>query len=254
MLEILLLAAVVSQAAISSPVGASPDEVTRKYLEHSKIVLVADPGRVPEGAKAAVNWNVVSEDVEFVEVVGRSPSEPPSTLYCWAPPGEYLVFANIWISTPDGQIGVSTARLKFAVVPRGPPQPTPVPPTPDPQPDPTEAPFPSPGLAVLILHEASRDGELPREQSTIFTHPNILRFGSQCVTVDGERFFRVWDDDYSDDQFRNVPTLFREAYRKVVDQAAGRMPWIAISTGTGGYSGPLPGTVAETLELLKRFQ
>jgi hypothetical protein len=44
------------------------------------------------------------------------------------------------------------------------------------------------------------------------------------------------------------------AYADVVKQANGRLPWIAISNINKGFSGPLPKTINQTLNLLEEYK
>ena len=159
--------------------------------------------------------------------------------------GRYQV--EVICSDPTTGISSSLSVLVIGAQP----QPEP----PGPGPTPSAAPFKSDGFAVLILKEASKTGELPEEQRGIFTSPEIHRYAhAKCVDLDdGGPFYRQWDDDYDSSDLANAPKELQQAYRDVLKQADGELPWIAISTGDGGYSGPLPGNVADTLKLLKKY-
>ena len=135
------------------------------------------------------------------------------------------------------------------------PSPDPAPPTP-PAPPPSEAPFRSPGFAVLIVREASEAGKLPASQRAIFSSGAVHQYcADKCVQLsDGQKFYRIWDDDYSDAQVANVPAELREAYQGTKELWDANTPWIGINDGKGGgYAGPLPATVDEMLALLKKY-
>lgn len=133
---------------------------------------------------------------------------------------------------------------------------TPVPPVP---PGPiSKAPFESSGFAVLVIEESSDRSDLPAEQASIFTASEFHTYiRDRCETLDGEPereryFYRVWDDDLTDEQLRFAPAKLQAAYQKIKPQAT-TLPWIAISDGQGGWQGPLPKTLDETMALLKKW-
>lgn len=113
-------------------------------------------------------------------------------------------------------------------------------------PDPN-LPFEAPDFSVLILKEAKETGNLPSEQVAIFTSPKVLGWlRKNCI-------FRVWDDDYTSDQMKNVPPFLSIAYSKF---KTNKLPWIAISNPKKGigYSGPLPKDIDSTLTLLEKYK
>ncbi len=128
-------------------------------------------------------------------------------------------------------------------------------PDPDPDPDPKpNAPFPSDGFAVIVLKEASETGTLTPAQRSILTSSKVLKYiNSKAVKVGDGVFFRAWDDDYTEAQLSAVAPELALAYRESKKLADGRLPWICISTGDGGYSGPLPATLDEMMTLLQKY-
>ena len=121
-------------------------------------------------------------------------------------------------------------------------------PGPGPGPDPQEAPFPSTGLAVMVLREASDPARLPPEQRAIFTSAKVLQWlGAHC------EFFRILDDDFEGADLENLPPEVAEAYRRTLELREGDGPYLAISTGDGGYHGPLPGSIDAMMALLKKY-
>ena len=204
---------------------------------------------VPEGGKLQILWDF-PEGVEFEQIGNR--------VFLWAPAGSYTLDAVI-IPTRTVTVGDQTFDVIAGAIQRsratvvvGTPEPPP--PPPPPPPDPTQAPFPSPGLAVVILREGQETGLLPPSQSAIFTSSKVLQWlAGNTVRLGDGAGFRVWDDDLKQADLRFSDPIMAAAYPLVKEQSNGRLPWIAISTGKGGFSGPLPATVDETLALLKKY-
>lgn len=119
--------------------------------------------------------------------------------------------------------------------------------TPVPVPD-NPAPIAEPGFRVLIVFQDTELARLPPEQSQIRTAKAIRDyFRAKCVKeADGGPAARIWDIDT--DPTGDLP-LWQAAFRR----PRLSLPWIIISDGKTGFEGPLPKTVAETLELLKKY-
>mgnify|MGYP000719423443 CR=1 FL=1 len=152
----------------------------------------------------------------------------------------------------DPDTGISTEATVVAI---GKPKPDPVVVDPVDPVDPVkELPFESDGFACIIIKEASSTGSLPGAQRSIFSSADIhkLARGASVKLSDGEPFYRVWDDDYTAEELAHVPKELAAAYRAVVTQANGKLPWIAVTNGKDkGFSGPLPGTVNATMQLIQ---
>jgi len=124
-----------------------------------------------------------------------------------------------------------------------------VPPNPEPDPKPPTPVGPSPiegaGLRVLFVSES---GELmPRDIEASFYSPEIAAFlNANCIKVDGNPDFRRVDPDtqFTDPNHR---------FAKALARPRASLPWLIISNGVGGYEGPFPKTVAETLTLIRSF-
>lgn len=234
---------------LPSPLWAQID-VPERVDVGSKLVAVCT-APVPDGGRLSILWNT-SPGLEVEQVDSR--------LFLWGPAGEYAIDAVViplkTITVDDQTFDVIAGQIQrhAAKVTIGEPPPDP----------PSAAPFPAPGLAVLILREASQTTHLPASQQTIFTSPTVLNWLKEnCVKLpDGnppnQPAFRSYDDDYDLDELANAPEVFRVAYPIVIRAARDRErpdnePWIAISDGKRGYSGPLPATVGETMELLRKY-
>jgi hypothetical protein len=76
---------------------------------------------------------------------------------------------------------------------------------------------------------------------------------NNCVKINNVPFFRFWDDDYTD--LQNVDPLLKNAYVQTKNLAES-LPWICISDSPRavGFSGPLPMTIDETIQLLETYK
>jgi len=265
----LLLTLFLAQAAAPDPEPptptkepSSPAEVKVVVEQHMPIVLSTTID-IPDGWSATADWT-------YEAPFGGLEIKGGAAMAGWAPPSQeaYRVYRTITFgkiaSAEPPKIEFKKAKTLFLVTvldetpkPPDPPEPPDVDPTPEP-PDPPEEepPFEAPGFAIMIIEEASERGRLPAEQVSVFTDPDIRRFVTEVVEIPGGEgaFFRVIDDDYTDFQLRFWPDSLRDAYRSVLTQADGNLPWLAVTDGKSGYSGPLPGNVEETVELLNKFK
>lgn len=125
----------------------------------------------------------------------------------------------------------------------------PVTPPPPPPPSPDAAPIPVPGFRVLMVYESGTLSRLPASQLAVLSSTEIrLYLIARCVKgVDGKTSeWRVYDQNVN---------LSAETplWKAAMQRPRKSIPWILISTGTSGFEGPLPATIKETLELLKRY-
>lgn len=134
--------------------------------------------------------------------------------------------------------------------PRPPPLP-PLPPVPPPDPptpvDP--APISAPGFRVLMVCETSDGTKIPPAQLSILTSTEIRSYlNRKCVVgPDGTTTeYRIWDKDVDT---VNESKIWQEAMKRPRKS----IPWILISDGKKGFEGPLPATIKETLDLLKKY-
>lgn len=116
----------------------------------------------------------------------------------------------------------------------------PSPPTPDPKPDPVVVVPVTDGLRVLIVRETADQANLPAEQRTIFTAAPFRRF-----IADNKATLRIWDDEVDAEHESDT------AFRKMLEQPRGGLPWIIVAGGRKSVSQPLPKTLAETEALIQ---
>lgn len=109
------------------------------------------------------------------------------------------------------------------------------------------APIPGEGFRALFIVETSEIAKLPKEQLTVLTSRAIRDYlNLKCVKVGSTPEYRIWD--------QNVNTANESpAWQAAMNVKRDSLPWLIISTGKSGYSGPLPKTIDETLALLKKF-
>lgn len=151
------------------------------------------------------------------------------------------------VSSLNGRNTYQRISIRIGQGPQPPPDPVnpPVDPVPvDPKPNPS----PKFGqLKVLIIEETGSRGELPSEQIGIFTSVPIREYTDKaCSKTANNADFRIYDKDVS---VSAEPEWIQKAFAEPRQD----LPWILISNGVTGFSGPLPENAAKTLELLKKY-
>jgi hypothetical protein len=124
-------------------------------------------------------------------------------------------------------------------------EPKPKPPEPKPEP----APIPGDGLRVLVVYESADLSKMPASQVSMLQSKQLLDYlDTNCpIGDDGKlREWRIWDKD--------VPTSnVSKTWREAMLRPRTSLPWIVISNGKTGFEGPLPKTLPETMDLLKKW-
>lgn len=116
-------------------------------------------------------------------------------------------------------------------------------PAPGPGPGPTpdgDAPFPAEGLHVLIIHETKDAAQLPAGQRAILWGQATREF------LDGKTAgWRIYDpqQDVTNDA---------EVWKAGMDVPRESLPWLLVSNGRAGYSGPLPETPEAFREIVNQ--
>lgn len=176
--------------------------------------------------------------------------------------GKAIVFASrepctltfVLTAVRNDEITQKLVQVQNTVpAPPVPPQPpTPVPPGPGPTPvppDPAPIPVPSPGLRVLMIEETGTRHKLPLQQQACFTHPKIRGYlTTHCAKGRDGRTpeFRVYDQDV-------VLQSEAQHWHDMMRKPRPLLPWVVITNGSQGFSGPMPPDVDSFLELLKQF-
>ncbi len=119
--------------------------------------------------------------------------------------------------------------------------------------DPIKPPIPEQGLRVLMVYETEQMGSYPPSQRVVLSRPpEIVDYcTAKCAKEpDGKTpAFMTFDQN----TFDKYPDSFGEAWREAMKRERKSLPWILISNGRTGYEGPLPITVQDTLELIKKY-
>lgn len=129
---------------------------------------------------------------------------------------------------------------------------TPTPPGPGPGPGPgpiPPSPIPDKGLRVLFIYKATELGKLTQAQANILASTDIRTYlRSKCAMGPDNQTpeYRFWDLD-------KPPDNDSPAMGKLLARPRKSVPWVVISTGTAGYEGPLPATIADTMALLQKY-
>lgn len=161
---------------------------------------------------------------------------------------EFIVFGT----DAKGGAALSVCVVKVGTAPP-PVPPPPVPPGPTPPgPTPTPAPIPGDGLRVLIVHESADASKLtPGQNAAIYGKTVRDYLQSHCAddpAVKGWKAYRIWDKD-TDTSSEHA------SWQAAMKRDRKSLPWLVVSNPGkgGGWEGPLPGTVEDTMKILKQF-
>jgi hypothetical protein len=193
-------------------------------------VLVGFEPDIPDGAAPPI------------ELAGKNPGESVY-LYQQVAPGRYAFHVSAQVSV-DKSEGFDPHDHDSWVVtvggpgpvppPPGPQPPPPVPPPPDPTPD--TAPFPATGLHVLIVFETADAVALPAGQRAILYGKANREFlnAKTAPGPDGRtRSWRIYDADTD-------VTAEAKVWQDAMAVPRQSLPWLVVSNGRTGFSGPLP--------------
>jgi hypothetical protein len=155
---------------------------------------------------------------------------------------------RVWAVTAKGDRVSERAECLVTVgTPPEPPPPGPGPgpgPGPNPPPTPGDNPFPADGKArVLILFDHSlQAGSLP---AGFYNQVYGGTFRKYLLDKTSNQY-RIWPDDVDGS---SVEKEWADALKKPRTS----LPWVYLSNGKTGYSGPLPATPDETTKLLQKY-
>jgi hypothetical protein len=219
----------VDPPAPEAPSITLPDELTVKAGRIIKITAETNGKRV--------RWIAVGmprEDMDLYPI----DDEARSVLFCCPVPGTVTLMAYTALGDQPSDVAICTITIE-AQEPRPPPEPGPGPKPPDPKP----TPIPTAGNRVLIVYETelAEMVKLPPARAAIITS-TVLRAYLTAHQVEG----RFLDPDT---EFTTEPQVWRDAMKLPRDS----VPWIYVSNGKTGYSGPLPENVSDTLAILKKY-
>lgn len=208
--------------------------------------VVAPPGadlyvwRVPAGVKAT--------DDEHTLTITAAPEGTHAVTVQTVTTNFELIDGKVkkTVAKDRGQIDVVVGKLP-GPTPPDPPPPDPKPPEPQPKDD---APFAAPGLAVLIVYESAELARLPRGQYAALYAKSVRdALRADCHKDDGNRdgAWRVWDKD---DDPKEESKMWQDAMK--VERKS--VPWVVISNGKTGFSGPLPDAPEKLIDLVQKYK
>lgn len=231
-----LLQAELTQAG-AVPITVEGDVVS--YVKAVPFKLTAKPGAhfyawtVPPGVTAAKAKNVLT--------VTSAPKGTHTFRVTAATVKIDFAAKTFEVVEEDGQIDVSLGEA---------PQPGPTPPGPTPPDPPSPAPIPANGLHVLVLYETADLAKLTPQQRLILYSQSIRDYlNAKCAMgPDGKtRQWRLWDVNVD---ASNEQKIWQDAMKRPRQGT----PWIIVSNHPkGGYEGPLPASLADALDLLKKW-
>ncbi len=168
-----------------------------------------------------------------------------------APKGQVTIGLQIAV-IEDGKGKSINYATTFIV--GGVPAPVPVPPNPPLPPD-VKPPVPVAGLRVLVVAEATTAGLLKFTQEQINElygeQMNEYNRSKLAKGPDGTPEIRRIDKDSDPAKMSEVWRAFYNVWKT---EANGAAPWIVVSNGRTGFSGPLPNGNGKILELVKRYE
>jgi len=142
-------------------------------------------------------------------------------------------------------------RVDFVVtVGTQPPAPPPPQPPQPPQPPKVDLPIAGDGLKVLVVFDEQNQSKLTAGQQAILYGAEMRNYlNSKCVAgPDGKtKEFRIWDKDVD-------ATSESKQWQDAFKRKRNELPWLVISNGKTGFEGPLPKTVSEAVELIKKYE
>lgn len=110
------------------------------------------------------------------------------------------------------------------------------------------SPIPDQGFRVLITYSNSSKSSLPKDQLAVLDSTDLRAWlDSHCIqNAQSVPEWRIWASEIQVNPDQPI-------WQKLMGLERKSEPWIIISTGVTGYSGPLPANEAETIKLLEKY-
>lgn len=229
-------------------------EIQDQKVEVNTLVKVRPAG----GASPIKQVRYISLTPGLAIVAPEDLKDPTAFIFVATAPGTYTVQAltasGDTVNEPK-VFRVIASGKPGPVPPPGPdPGPPPIPPGPGPGPDPSPGPTPVPapipldGLRVLLVYDPKTQTTLPASQNSVLFGADVRGYlnAKTALGKSGFREWRLWPVGTDN-------TGEADHWQKAMARERKSLPWILISNGKTGYEGPLPGTVEETLKLLKTY-
>lgn len=110
------------------------------------------------------------------------------------------------------------------------------------------SPIPDQGFRVLITYSNASKPSLSKDQLAIIDSSDLREWlDSHCIkNAQSVPEWRIWASEIQVNPDQPI-------WQKLMGLERKSEPWIIISTGRSGYSGPLPANEAETIKLLEKY-
>ena len=125
----------------------------------------------------------------------------------------------------------------------------PPPPVPPPSPPTPSAPIAGDGLRMLIVYDSAHADKLTTgQQAAVYGKSTRDYLNAKTpLGADGKTHeWRIWDKDVAVDAEEKV-------WQDAMKRPHASLPWLIVSNGKGGYEGPLPSGIEETMTILKKY-
>lgn len=203
--------------------------------------ISGDPGEPiviqAKSINAAVKWFPLDQGIKLIP--DQHLRDTRTAIAICKQPGSYRIMCY----SSKNNIPTDPA-ITTLVVGCGPTPPGPVPPGPAP----TPAPIAGEGFRALILYDTKNLSQLPTAQQDILFSADIRTYLNTKAAKgpSGLPDWIIWDAgiDASNDS---------KAFQDALKLPRSQLPWIIISDGKTGFSGPLPATAEEALKLLQKY-
>lgn len=231
-------------------------------------ILVAAHG---QGPRKTVPLVVTGDTLVILKSLPAKVTAPPgSTLYDWsfpddvkadsdgnvltitqAPKGKFVVRVRATVIDFDKKQvtrDVGEIQVNYGGVDPVPPPPDPTPPPP-PVPPPSPAPIPVAGFRVLIVEDVNKRKDMPPAQLAILFDKSVRDcLDSKCIVGPDSKTkeWRIWPVGVD-------ATAESKLWQDAMKRERKSHPWLIVSDGKTGWEGPLPASVEETLNLLKKL-
>lgn len=101
----------------------------------------------------------------------------------------------------------------------------------------------------MVVYDSTKLSTMPKDQQTVLFSTELRNWMNEnCVKdANGAAEWRIYP------QVTNV-TESDVVWQEAMKRPRTTVPWILISNGKTGFEGPLPGTLKDTADLLKKYK
>ena len=226
------------------PTTANP----RSYVTQGDAGIFVERTRKPGHPYNGIKFDEIdkAEEADYTPTTADGKLPPTDVKILVAKkPGKQVVYT---LENGDDAKGVPPkfTAITLEVIADGPTPPKPDDPTPKPV-DPADA-DPLPGTAgnkVLMIYDAADQSKLTANQRMALYSADVRKYlNSKCIADAGTPMYRIYPDGTD-------TTNEAKVWQTAMGIKRTSVPWIVISNGKTGYSGPLPDS--DPLTLLKKY-